>query len=102
MMISTEPEMFVVPSEAVMNEGYDNKNGVMIVQRNQVIKSPNGEYYSVLTHLGNGQFGSVYQVVCMSETSRTPTIYAMKITRSQPKYQRQAQHEISIHQKVRI
>ena len=102
MMINTEPEMFVEPSEAVMNEGYDNKNGVMIVRRNQVIKSPNGEYYTVLNHIGSGQFGSVYQVVCMSESSQFPVIYAMKITRSQHKFQKQAQHEISIHKKVRI
>lgn len=102
LMISAICEYFVEPNDGVLNEGYDNKYGVLIVAKDQKIKGPDGSYFRIVSPLGNGQFGNVFQVECISDNSISPTVYAMKITRSQETYRKQANHEIEVHKIVRI
>lgn len=101
-MNSVSTEYFVDPCDGVANDGYDNKDGVLIVSKDQTIKGPNETYFTILSPLGNGQFGNVFQVLCMSADMEAPVVYAMKITKSQQHYQDQANHEIEIHRRVRI
>ncbi|OHS97277.1 CMGC family protein kinase [Tritrichomonas foetus] len=94
-MSENSPTIFTFPSIPVDSLGFDNVNGDLIVSSNQVIENPNGQKYQIITKLGAGQFGQVFHVVDISNPEETPPpSFAMKITKSHPRYRQQANREV--------
>jgi len=98
-----ENTVYTDPSEPALNDGYDNCNGELIVSKNQRISDPFSGDYHVIDILGQGQFGQVYHVAYINKDNGNRSdgcSYALKITRSQDHFRKQAEHEINIHQQL--
>ncbi|CAN6461442.1 unnamed protein product [Victoria cruziana] len=81
------------PSEAVLNDGFDNENSDLVLFVNLVLVNPRSkERYVVKDMLGQGTFGQV--VKCWH--LETNSFVAVKIIKNQPAYYHQALVEVSI------
>ena len=85
------------PSEGVNGDGFDNAYFNLIVYSGDIItdteKSLN---YRVLSQLGTGTFGEVFEVELVQEGETENPHFAMKISKSLPVNITQARHEVDI------
>jgi dual specificity protein kinase YAK1 len=76
---------------------FDNEHGDLIVAEGDVIPSPNCQAWRVVDRLGQGQFGQVFRVVeIVRSEHQVPHTFAMKVSRSQYRFRRQAESEAGI------
>lgn len=70
------------PFEPSGNDGFDNKDGELIVRYNDQIEDPEtGKVFVTKLHYGAGEFGHVYKVALLG---KTPSPYfAMKISKNE-------------------
>ena len=88
-----EVKILTLPQEGVLNGGYDNSEGNLILYTGAIL----GDRYYVLDMLGQGTFGQV--VKCEDLLSKQ--IVAVKVIKNRSAYLRQAQIEISILDELR-
>ncbi|KAL0231974.1 hypothetical protein PCE1_002971 [Barthelona sp. PCE] len=87
-----------VPGKAYSNNGFDNKNGDLIVFVGDVFLSATGSQYTVVDSLGSGTFGQVFK--CKSNL--TSKMYAVKVIKNKRAYFKQAKVEIEILKNLRV
>ena len=100
-MLQFVPNVYTEDTDSNYSLINQSNNEIINLNKDQIIKDPEGNSYTIIDIIGEGQFGKVFQVISndvnLEENSK---IYALKITRSQEHFRKQASHEISIHQHV--
>ncbi|KAH0786144.1 CMGC family protein kinase [Histomonas meleagridis] len=87
------------PSTPAFPLSHDNSNGDLIIKQNDILDSPKGSKYKVISLLGRGQFGQVLKVEEIQSNSngtQMPTTYAIKVSKSHLRYRQQAQREVQL------
>ena len=74
----------------------ENVYGDLIVMQGEEILNPQGYSYTVVSLLGHGQFGQVFQVIEQNPISMLKQTFAMKISKLHPAYIYQSQFEASV------
>ncbi|KAH0789345.1 family 10 glycosylhydrolase [Histomonas meleagridis] len=98
-MIGSLNVVLTQPSTPAFPLSHDNSNGDLIIKQNDILDSPKGTKYKVISLLGRGQFGQVLKVqeiVPHSSGTQPPANYAVKISKSHHRYRQQAQREVHI------
>ena len=85
------------PAEGVYGDGADNAYHNLIVYSGDIISdSSKNMDYRVLSQLGSGTFGEVFEVELIQEGENENPHFAMKISKSLPQNLTQAHHEVDI------
>ncbi|KAK8889518.1 hypothetical protein M9Y10_034267 [Tritrichomonas musculus] len=74
----------------------DNKSYNLIVYKNDIITDGEGNKFLVLSKLGEGQYGQVFEVCEITSPDPANSIFAIKVTKSHPSYREQAQKEADL------
>lgn len=92
------------PNGESMNENAvpgDDPNGDIIIEPGIILCDPQDNRYQIISLLGEGEFGKVYQANLISSTTEPHPSFAIKISKSIPQYRQQAELEASILVKIR-